>query len=494
MLEPDPFYKPLPKNPNLLVRKREFELVGGKYDKEIGNLQKTINEIENEQLNNIDDIVKQTKLEQQLKKAKQELENYKILSKLDEWQNILDSLEKSNKTQNEKDKIKTRAKQEIENLRKQQESMVEESELQEYPEKIVVQRKRADTVESLEEENTKKPKLIGDEESVIKELEEYFEPIFQQAMEPFWLVIHMIEQDSGKVIYPRYVKDLPMEKRKIPIVYGCKTWPEFKMKNHHLGTAILDVMFKKYSDLKKGIGAKSFPEIISDAFFGLPEKQRPAWVVNFTYNPVFHFLLQSAYFGALELAANELKFSLKDLIYSPHVNFMFAQFVSVKFVKPKSNAYAAGIQGQDMQYRISSGAYTGQQQSKWLMGCKLWFQDVYYKDMEKQKRIDILDHKLSELQIKMQDLTNKNKERTLYLKGEFPSDNIYIYWGTTTDLNIVNDIREDYVNLDENLKIYLDQFVSEIINPMSEIRMTIIKIASEKAAIQTEQDRVLFKK
>jgi hypothetical protein len=84
----------------------------------------------------------------------------------------------------------------------------------------------------------------------------------------------------------------------------------------------------------------------------------------------------------MELAANELGFPLKDLLYSPQVNYMFAQFVGTKFVKPTSNAYASAIGGGEVQYRISSGFYTGQQQSKWLLGCKEWFKEVYYKTLE----------------------------------------------------------------------------------------------------------------
>ena len=67
---------------------------------------------------------------------------------------------------------------------------------------------------------------------------------------------------------------------------------------------------------------------------------------------------------------------------------MFAQFVARKFISPKSNAYASGIDGQGGgQYRISSGVVTNLANTKWLMGCKLWFESVYESTVLKDSRV-----------------------------------------------------------------------------------------------------------
>ena len=109
----------------------------------------------------------------------------------------------------------------------------------------------------------------------------------------------------------------------------------------------------------------------------------PSWLESQLSTKVLEFLLDKQAFGALNLAANELGYPLRDLVFSEEVNFMFAQFVSAKFVKPKSNAYASGTSGGEMQYRISSGAIVGQQQTTWVIGCKRWFKEnVYYGNRE----------------------------------------------------------------------------------------------------------------
>ena len=109
----------------------------------------------------------------------------------------------------------------------------------------------------------------------------------------------------------------------------------------------------------------------------------PSWLESQLSTKVLEFLLDKQAFGALNLAANELGYPLRDLVFSEEVNYMFAQFVSAKFVKPKSNAYASGTFGGEMQYRISSGAIIGQQQTTWVIGCKRWFKEnVYYGNRE----------------------------------------------------------------------------------------------------------------
>jgi hypothetical protein len=62
------------------------------------------------------------------------------------------------------------------------------------------------------------------------------------------------------------------------------------------------------------------------------------------------------------------------------VAHMFAKFVAHRFFVAKGGvASPAGIDGGgQVQYRISSGFSTTQAaNSKWLLGCKEWFKDVY---------------------------------------------------------------------------------------------------------------------
>ena len=105
----------------------------------------------------------------------------------------------------------------------------------------------------------------------------------------------------------------------------------------------------------------------------------PSYLWSIIPTSTFRFLIGAASFGAIEMAASELKKDLKLLIVSPDVSYMFAQFVCKKYLSPKSNAYASGIDGQGgATYRISSGVNTsGVANSKWLMGCKQWFETVH---------------------------------------------------------------------------------------------------------------------
>ena len=111
--------------------------------------------------------------------------------------------------------------------------------------------------------------------------------------------------------------------------------------------------------------------------------------------PTLQYLLDlPATWGALCMAANELGFELPDLIRSPQVNYMFAQFVARKWISPKQVGFVSGVMGNNRQFRISSGLQMSMANEKWIMGCKLWFKSVavrkdplYYRKWEEVQRL-----------------------------------------------------------------------------------------------------------
>ena len=283
----------------------------------------------------------------------------------------------------------------------------------------------AKTKKQVQEEPPKKPKKRGRVKSNVSDIEQFLEPIFYQALQPLYRVVDMMGAESGKTLYYRYAPELSQEKRKIPIVYNCRTRKEFYAKNYHLGEEIISniqVRFPVADDTthKKEKIPKLNDDSIEettcmiigdpitqeqqktyDRLVGKPtplaSKHAPQWIWCQLNDPVFQFLLQTNIFGALEMAANELNYPLKDLIYSRHVNFLFGQYVARKFVSPKQNAQASGVNGQkNVQYRIHSGFYTDQQDTKWLMGAKITFKTkVYYRDSE--TKLEDVEEKIQQI-------------------------------------------------------------------------------------------------
>jgi hypothetical protein len=533
----EPFYEPLPKNPNLLVKKREYELVGGKYDNQINNLQKEIIQIENEQIEYAGNNQIQIKLEQQLKKLTQDLDKFKVLAKIEEWEKKLQSLETDTSIdQDKKDRIKAMAKKAIENLKNQQAKLDEESEVV-----VPTQRKRAETMGKEEEEEIKKkPKLSNNDRVIIRFLENQFEDLCDRYLQPFYRFIEMLSVESQ--IYYRYDKNLTLKQKKTCIVYGCKTKEEFIQKNWHLGNDILNWVKDVFetTELTKAsielIGAgeerrkqqpkkkKTTKKIIEEVeeeeeeeeeeFIEVEQQEskeeipvlihkelRPEWFQNEIEKgtPIYHFLLQNATFGALELAAQELKFPLQDLINSPQVAYMFAQFCAVKYIRPKHNAYASTTQGNEVQYRISSGVYTGQQQSKWLMGCKEWFKDVYYKPESEETRSALiqLQNREKELQIQSRVLIEENKIKTAETKEIFKTKK-YTISNEWKDKNILRyDVYQEYITTgkyDTETTDFLNDFARDIYL-LYEIENELMESKKNQLHIKTTGQRVeLFKK
>lgn len=251
------------------------------------------------------------------------------------------------------------------------------------------------------------------EESVVR-FEQYLMVRLERALRQFYAVIDKIRAVSGKKIYYRYSTELDERQRKIPIVWGCKTLVEFFAENERiLGRDLLLRLFvesgiqkspeQTTSSLAKvkfqAIGVNYTEEEItrlksifkdevarlerifkkkdSDLITYIGDKEWLKCVIN---DVAFEFIMDSVsgVFGALEMAAREIGYPLKDLIYSDDVNFFFAQYVARKFVSPNQNVQADRTDGSTVQYRIHGGFYTNQQDTKWLLGFKELVKNFYY--------------------------------------------------------------------------------------------------------------------
>lgn len=268
--------------------------------------------------------------------------------------------------------------------------------------------KEKEELEEEEEEIYKKPRLTTAKiEPTQYDMQAF--TILEQALAPFYQFIGMLEAESGKPVYYRYLPDTPRELKMVPINYGANSREEFLARNPQLSDKVVAAIFpsvKKEEPVAPEF--KSFKVRLDAALIGEPVNIRdapvnwPDWFYFQLGSQAFRFILSSASFGALELAANELGFKLEDLVYSPHVNYMFAQFVAKKFVSPKGNAYADGFAGGQTVYRVSSGFRTTQMaNTKWIMGCKMWFKGVYYADND--VATPDLDRKIAETQAKIDD-------------------------------------------------------------------------------------------
>lgn len=255
------------------------------------------------------------------------------------------------------------------------------------------------------------------EESVVK-FEQYLMVRLERALRQFYAVIDKIRAVSGKKIYYRYSTELDERQRKIPIVWGCRTLDEFFAENERIldrnllkrlfvESRIQEVPIAKVKFQAIGLGY-TVEEIArleyifkksGDDLLYISDHQ---WLKYVLDNHAFEFIMDSVsgVFGALEMAAREIGYPLKDLIYSDEVNFFFAQYVARKFVSPNQNVQADRTDGSTVQYRIHGGFYTNQQDTKWLLGFKELVKNFYYvedpdikkafaKDLEALKNLKI---------------------------------------------------------------------------------------------------------
>lgn len=208
-------------------------------------------------------------------------------------------------------------------------------------------------------------------------------PALSEALLPLYTFVGFLEAESGKRIYYRYNDQISQEEKQNPLVKGCQTIQEFKNKNNHLGFAILqlidlpDPMVKpevivkaNISDLYRRYVNPDYPFDSFDAEEGFPVR---LWKLLPLTS--FQYILSVSSYGAIHMAALELKKDLKTLIISEDVNFLFAQFVCKKYISPKQNAFASGLNGDNAQFRVASGFRTTVvANAKWMMAFKLHFE------------------------------------------------------------------------------------------------------------------------
>lgn len=234
----------------------------------------------------------------------------------------------------------------------------------------------------------------------ITQFETIVGPALYQALLPFYKFVGFLEAESGKRIYYRYDTNLSQDDKQSPLVKGCKTIEEFKLKNNHLGKHILSlidiVQVKKEEKINASI-ADYYRKYVNPNFVGEDFDRSE----GFSYRlwrilplTAFQFILNIGTYGAIQMAASELQKDIKLLIISNDVNYLFAQFVAKKYISPKQNAFAAGDNGGNVQYRISSGFRTTVvANTKWLMACKIKFDEQVftYEENNFEKAQEIYD-------------------------------------------------------------------------------------------------------
>lgn len=201
-----------------------------------------------------------------------------------------------------------------------------------------------------------------------KQFEDYIDSLIRRAFQQYYTFIGYIEAETGqhKGYYAHYDT----------IIKGSSTYGEFRAKNHHLGPEFLD----RFSSIVK---SEKSANLIGPQIGGvnIDDVPPPAWIVC-KNDTVLQFILKTSTISAIEMAAMELGYpeDWRPLVESKSVAHMFAKFVAHRFFVAKGGvASPAGIDGGgQVQYRISSGFSTTQAaNSKWLLGCKEWFKDVY---------------------------------------------------------------------------------------------------------------------
>ncbi len=203
---------------------------------------------------------------------------------------------------------------------------------------------------------------------IVIDFENVLYPLLFQALSPLYTFISYLEAESGKRLYYRYDPALSLEQKMNPLVKGAVTVEEFKRKNMHLGPAIVNLIHEKRLEPVKKMEARIGLSV--DEFRSLYRQliEPNATELHYQLFPValwdilpvasFQYLMEKNTFGAIDMAAKELELDLKLLIISDKVNHKFAQFVCKKFISPKQNAFASGMSGGNMQFRVASGFNT----------------------------------------------------------------------------------------------------------------------------------------
>lgn len=240
------------------------------------------------------------------------------------------------------------------------------------------------------------------EARLVEQMEETLQPVLMDAMRPIYDFIGSI--DATESYAQKHYKHF------YPLIKNNKSLSEFKVNNRHLGEPVLlmasnyvynlagykrqdKVVIKteKVSNSIMMIGADiQYPKLtveerdIINKGYLLSYPGTPGWVWCMIGNQCLKFMLSFASYGAITMAAKELGYKesdLKALIDNDEVVPMFAQFVAHKFFTAQGGVAQTGSMfgHSQVQYRISSGFGTVRQaNSKWIIGCKIWFKEKVY--------------------------------------------------------------------------------------------------------------------
>lgn len=235
--------------------------------------------------------------------------------------------------------------------------------------------------------------VVDPEKQIVEQMEAVLDPLVQEAMRPlynFMGCIDAVERYAAK----HYRHFYPLKK-------GNKSLSEFQRNNKHLGNEVLVVAAdyaRELAGYPKPIDRRNltligqgvaFPtltvkakELIRPEVVDLLMPGAPEWIYCMCGSATMHFMLSYTTYGALQMAAQELGLpdDLKAIIDSTDVSHKFAEFVAHKFFTAQGGvAQVSSISGDSVQYRVSSGFNTTRQANhKWLLGCKLWFKQVYW--------------------------------------------------------------------------------------------------------------------
>jgi hypothetical protein len=315
-------------------------------------------------------------------------------------------------------------------------------------------------------EESPPPSPVDREE--IDAIEDMYSPLFAEALQPLYAFVGFLEAASGKKIYYRYDQSLTLEEKQNPLVRGTKSIGEFRRRNAHLGKELLDLILLKPEVVVKqekvnaliGLNpnlVRLYRQYVDPNATDYHMRAFPAAMWALLPDPVFQFLLGGATYGALVMSANELEHPLKLLIVSPNVNYRFAEFVSTKYLAPRSNAYASGINNGQIQYRISSGfATTARESQTWLMGAKLWFKNTFVSknpksppEVEAEAEMNLIDNRIKEHYVESRRI-NPNLPMTWkeasdqLLLGAGYTDAINAYIEAKGRFEFLRDVREAY--------------------------------------------------
>lgn len=313
-------------------------------------------------------------------------------------------------------------------------------------------KKKSSLIDAKTDVSTKKVKVDDEKEMVVRDpdvikVETLLKELLEDTLQPLYKVMSYLRVEGGSKLYYRYGGgELSAEQRKIPLVWNTPNMETFYRENRHLGPAILaaiaDYLVPKKTDDNSPDKPSSSPPMRTKNHIlfnetgcligALTQNQKKEilkkklgetnplvnadakhWIWQQLENQIFLFLLDELPYGALDMAAKELGYPLKLLIQSDNeVTARFAQFCAVKFIKPKKNGSATGVQGGQVEYRISSGFYSTREQERWLIATKMWFKHVYKtrRKVEYPTLIDTPDSLRNHVDYMMKRNLEKNSE------------------------------------------------------------------------------------